>query len=81
MQIPEDADPLPAPKKNLKRRLTTIERLAAQNPGQDDTLRLPLSAIALWNEPENPELDTVRVRLDLPENAGDLVTVAAKLPD
>jgi len=80
MQIPEDADPLPAPKKN-QRRLATIEQLALQNSRQDDTLRLPLSAIAFWTTPENPELDTVRVRLDLPESAGDEVTLAVKLPD
>ena len=44
-------------------------------------MRLPLSAIAFWREPENPELDTVRVRLDLPESVEDEVTVAAFLPD
>jgi hypothetical protein len=81
MQIPEEADPLPALKKNRERRVTTIEELALRNSRQDDTLRLPLSAIALWREPENPELDTVRVRLNLPENADDDVTWAVKLPD
>jgi len=81
MQIPEDADPLPLPKKNSHRRLAAIEELAVRNSRQDDTVRLPLSAIAFWREPENPELDTVRVRLDLPEEADDDVTLAAPLPD
>lgn len=80
MQIPEEADPLPVAKKN-PRRVATIEQLAVQNSLQDDTLRLPLSAIAFWQEPENPELDTVRVRLNLPESADDDVTMAAFLTD
>jgi hypothetical protein len=81
MQIPEDADSLPVLRKNPQRRVATIEELALQNSRQDDTVRLPLSAIAFWREPENPELDTVRVRLDLPESVEDEVTVAAFLPD
>ena len=81
MQIPEEADPLPALKKNRERRVTTIEELALRNSRQDDTLRLPLSAIALWREPENPELDTVRVRLNLPEEDEETVSLMLSVPD
>jgi len=79
MQIPEDANPLPAEKG--PRRAATIEELALRNSRQDDTLRLPLSAIALWREPENPELDTVRVRLDLPDDADEAVSLFVSVPD
>jgi hypothetical protein len=79
MQIPEDDEPLPLLKKKVRPRTTTIEELALRNVRQDDTVRISMSAIAFWREPENPELDTVRVRLNLPEDPDDEVTVAAPL--
>ena len=79
MQIPEDAEPA-QPHRTKRRQTATIQKLALRNSREDDTVRLPMSVLAFWREPLNPELDTLRVRLDLPENADDDVTLAGPLP-
>lgn len=79
MQIPEDAPP-PRPD-SAKRRQTAIQRLALRNGREDETVRLPMSVIALWRDDTDPDLETVRVRLRVPEDPDDVVTLAQPLPD
>ena len=81
MQIREDIEPLPQSQPAKRRDVPPIERLALRKLEEDKTLRLPMSVLAFWRDPEDPNLETVRVRLHIPENPDDEVTLAGPLPD
>ena len=38
---------------------------------EDETERLPMSVLAFWREPANPELETLQAQLNLPDNLDD----------
>ena len=81
MQIRDDLEPLP--ESGSKRRLGTalIQRLLNRNQAEDETIRMPLSALAFWHDPMNPDLETlqVRLRLNLSENSDDEETLVDPL--
>ena len=76
MQIRDDQDPLSETIPSRRRETTPIQRLAHRNPVDDETLRLPLSAVALWRGSVDPRLETIQVQLTLPENLDDEDTLS-----
>jgi hypothetical protein len=71
MQIPEDSDELPTLRLKKRRETTPIERLLRERQTEDETVRMPLSAIAFWRDAVEPDLDTVAVRMKLPREADE----------
>jgi hypothetical protein len=84
MQIRDDLndlDPQPQTTPSRRRDTAPIQRLALRNRAEEDTVRLPMSLVALWNEQANPELETLQIRLNLPENLDEDETLTARLED
>jgi hypothetical protein len=84
MQIRDDLndlDPQPQTTASGRRDTAPIQRLALQNRAEEETVRLPMSLVALWNEQANPELETLQIRLNLPENLDEDETLTARLED
>ena len=67
MQIRDDLDTAP------------IQRLLNRNQAEDEAIRMPMSALAFWYDPMNPDLETLQVRLNLPENPDDEETLVGSL--
>ena len=68
MQIRDDMDPFFNTEPG--KRETPLQRMVRRST-QDDTIRIPMSVLTLLQEPINPELQTLQVRLNLPENLDD----------
>lgn len=68
MQLRDDLDTQPQITQSGRRDTSPIQRLALRNPAEEETVRLPMSLVALWHEQPNPELETLQIRLNLPEN-------------
>jgi len=81
MQIPEDFVPFLEPEPARRRPVAPIDRLAQARLSEDETVRLPLSVLSFWRDPAEPGHETVHMRLNLPDNADDDVTLAGPLPD
>ncbi len=83
MQIRDDLDTLPelAPKRRGETART--KRLLDRNQAQaeDETVRMPMSALASWHDPMNPDLETLQVRLDPPQNPDLVETVRLRLAE
>jgi hypothetical protein len=70
MKMRHDRDPLPEMELEQRRYASLMQRLVLRNPAEDETVRLPLSMLAFWREPEN-ELQTLQIRLNLPGDLDD----------
>ena len=46
---------------------------------EEETMRLPMSALAFWRDPIDPTLETIQVRLNLNENPDDEETMVGPL--
>jgi hypothetical protein len=80
MQIPEDSDELPTLRLKRRRETTSIERLLRERQTEDDTVRMPLSAIAFWRDAVEPEQDMVAVRMRQPRDADEEGEVTLTAP-
>jgi hypothetical protein len=69
MKIRHDLDPLPEMALEERRYASLMQRLVLRNPAEDETVRLPLSMLAFWREPESPE--PLQIRLSLPDDLDD----------
>lgn len=78
MQIREDLETAQEPEPNRRRDTAPTLRLRRRRD-QDETVRLPMSALAFWRDPIDPELETIQVRPNLPENPDDEETLVGPL--
>ena len=69
MKIRNDRDLLPEMALEERRYASLMQRLVLRNPAEDMTVRLPLSMLAFWREPERPE--SLQIRLSLPYDLDD----------
>jgi hypothetical protein len=79
MQIHEDLETAQEPEPNKRRDTAPMLRLMRRRQVEDETVRLPMSALAFWRDPIEPELETIQIRLNLPENADDEETLVGPL--
>ncbi len=79
MQIRDDLDTLPESGSKRRRDTSPIQRLLNRNQAEDGTIRMPMSGLAFWYDPMNPDLETLQVRLNLPENPDDEETLVGPL--
>jgi hypothetical protein len=81
MQSREDLEAAQEPEPNKRRDTSPMLRLMRRHI-EDETVRLPMSALSFWREEIDPQLETIQVRLNLPENADktdDEVTLVGPL--
>jgi hypothetical protein len=78
MQIHEDQETAQEPEPKKRRDTSPMLRLMRRHV-EEETLRLPLSALSFWRDPIDPELETIQVRLNLPENTDDEETLVGPL--
>jgi len=76
MQIRDDQEPLLEATPSRRQETTSIHRLVRRNPAEDETVRLPLSVVALWRDSVEPDLEGLRVRLKLPADHDDEDTLS-----
>ena len=81
MQLRDDLDMQPQITQSGRRETSPIQRLALRNPAEEETVRLPLSVVAFWREQPNPDLETLQLRLNLPEDIDEDETLTARLED
>jgi hypothetical protein len=80
MQIHEDLETAHEPEPKKRRDTAPMLRLMRLSRNvEDEAVRLPMSALAFWRDPINPELETIQVRLNLPENPDDEETLVGPL--
>jgi hypothetical protein len=79
MQIRDDLNTQPQTNPSRRRETSPIQRLALRNPAEEETVRLPMSVVAFWREQPNPELETLQIRLNLPENLDEDETLTGPL--
>ena len=79
MQIGDDLDTLPKPGSKRRRDTSPIQRLLNRNQAEDETIRMPMRALAFWHDPMNPDLEILQVRRDPPENPDDEETLVGPL--
>src|SRR5215813_1271059 len=70
MQIRDDMDPFVNDDPS-QRETHPLPKIVRRSPTRDDTIRVPMSVLTLLQEPINPELETLQVKLQLPENLDD----------
>lgn len=78
MQIQEDQETAHESEPKKRRDTAPMLRLMRRRV-EDETVRLPLSALSFWRDPIEPELETIQVRLNLPENPDDEETLVGPL--
>ena len=78
MQIQEDLEAVQEPEPTKRRDTAPMLRLMRRHV-EDGTVRLPMSALSFWRDPIDPQLETIQVRLNLPENPDDEETLIGPL--
>ena len=78
MQIREDLEASQESAPNKRRDTSPMLRLMRRH-AEEETVRLPMSALAFWRDPIDPELETIQLRLNLPENPDDEETQVGPL--
>jgi len=78
MQIHDDLDTTPEPEPNKRRDTSPMLRLMRRH-AEEETMRLPMSALSFWRDEIDPQLETIQIRLNLPENTDDEETLIGPL--
>ena len=78
MQIHEDLETPQESQPNKRRDTAPMLRLMRRHV-EEETMRLPMSALAFWREPINPELETIQLRLNLNEDSDNEETLVGPL--
>jgi hypothetical protein len=80
MQIREDLEAVQESEPKKRRDTAPMLRLMRlRHDVEDETVRLPMSALAFWRDPIDPQLETIQVRLNLSENPDDEETLVGPL--
>ena len=78
MQIHDDLETTQEPEPNKRRDTAPMLRLMRRHV-EEETMRLPLSALSFWRDEIDPQLETIQIRLNLPENTDDEETLIGPL--
>lgn len=78
MQIREDLEAVQESPSNKRRDTAPMLRLMRRHV-EEETVRLPMSALAFWRDPIEPQLETIQVRLNLSEDTDDEETLVGPL--
>jgi hypothetical protein len=78
MQIREDLEAAQESKPNKRRDTAPMLRLMRRHV-EEETVRLPMSALSFWRDEIDPELETIQVRLNLPEDLDEEETLVGPL--
>lgn len=78
MQIHDDLEMNQEPEPTKRRDTAPMLRLMRRHV-EEETMRLPMSALSFWRDEIDPQLETIQVRLNLPENTDEDETLIGPL--